>query len=469
MQHFLLTFDERRHPLFWDERAQSIALYLAFGVSPEETVRAETLRHKIESADSNARNAQWQATLARNRLNAAIGHDVPGLQELRKAHERLEEKADNAREEADLAQRAAVDAELKAAESSARHLALRREYDQIFSKRLAGQHDPALHPTVRVTLAQHICDVCGADTEDAMAAIELALANRKCPLCNSGIVPQDADVDFDELQRVDDELAVAKAEADTAQTRVERLQADAVQLAQKAAHCSEELSKFESVNSEQMPSISSTATELDQRRQELESEYRNAVARRNEHRVTRDELRNELDPLLSSFTAAYQEGETRFVPQFRRLAKRFIGLDLDINLSQQRGNYRLDLEVQGNRRRTTTELSESQRFFLDIALRMALAQYMSEPESPAGLLIDTPEGSLDIAYEARAGDMFADFVSDGFNIVMTSNINSSHLLIRLAERCGTRLMKLVRMTEWTPLTEVQAEGRGAFQRRLWCY
>lgn len=79
-------------------------------------------------------------------------------------------------------------------------------------------------------------------------------------------------------------------------------------------------------------------------------------------------------------------------------------------------------------------------------------------------MIDTPEGSLDIAYEARAGDMFADFVSAGFNLVMTANINSSQLLIRLAERCGTGLMELARMTNWTPLTEVQAEEEDLFNK-----
>lgn len=463
MQHFMLTFDERRHPLFWDERASNIALYLAFGVEPEETERAESLRHQIDSADSNARNAQWQATLARKRLEATAGQEVPGIQELREVHARFIEQADNARDEADQAQRAVGDAELKAAEASARHLALRREYDQIFSKKLVGQHDPALHPTVRVTLSRHVCDVCGADTEEAIAAVELALANRKCPLCASPIEsPEAAEVDFEELQRIDEELAQAKTEADTAQTRLERLQADAAQLVQRAARFADELSSFETSNSDEMPSILSTATELDQQRRQAESEYQNALARRNEYRAIRDQARSELDPLLSTFTAAYEEGEKRFVPRFRRLAHRFIGLDLDIMLNQQRGVYRLDLEVQGERRRAITELSESQRFFLDIALRMALAQYMSNPDSPAGLLVDTPEGSLDIAYEARAGDMFADFVSDGFNLVMTANINSSQLLIRLAERCGTNLMKLVRMTDWTPLTEVQAEEEGLF-------
>ena len=93
---------------------------------------------------------------------------------------------------------------------------------------------------------------------------------------------------------------------------------------------------------------------------------------------------------------------------------------------------------------------------------MALAQHMGTVASPAGLLIDTPEGSLDIAYEARAGDMFADFVATGCNIVMTANINTSQLLIRLAERLGRQSMQLVRMTEWTTLSEVQASEEHLF-------
>jgi hypothetical protein len=118
--------------------------------------------------------------------------------------------------------------------------------------------------------------------------------------------------------------------------------------------------------------------------------------------------------------------------------------------------------MEGTRRQSTTELSESQRFFLEIALKMALAQHMSNDGSPAGLLIDTPEGSLDIAYEARAGDMFADYAQAGFNLLMTANINSSQLLKRLADRCGSALMELVRMTEWTSLTEVQAAEEHLF-------
>jgi hypothetical protein len=118
--------------------------------------------------------------------------------------------------------------------------------------------------------------------------------------------------------------------------------------------------------------------------------------------------------------------------------------------------------VQGSRRRASDALSESQRFFIDIALRMALATQMSSPGAPACLYIDTPEGSLDIAYEARAGSMFALFVERGLQLVMTANINTSQLLHRLAETLGAERMTLVRMTQWTTLSEVQAAEENLF-------
>lgn len=462
LQHFLLTFDERRHLLFWDQRAMNVALYLAFGVEPRATVRAEELRHEIDSADSNARNAQWQATIARNRIAALAGQIVPGLEELRERRDRLIEVAENTREEADHAQKASEDARLSVAEASARHMTLRRRYDQLFARRMAARRDPTSHPTIRATLGEHLCDVCGSDSKEAIATIMSAIEAGICPLCSSPLESPPVPIEFEELTKIDNELAKAKATVDSAQAAVERHTTEAAALAVKAAEAAEELSSFEAAHSRELPSMLSVVDDVTQQKLALESEYRNAVARRDEYRARRDDLRDELAPLLMRLSSAYEQGELQFVPEFRRLAKRFIGLDLDVSLDQSQGTFGLSLEVQGHRRRATTELSESQRFFLDIALRMALALHMSDSASPAGLLVDTPEGSLDIAYEARAGDMFADFVEAGFNLIMTANINSSQLLIRLAERCGSDTMQLVRMTEWTPLTEVQAEEEGLF-------
>lgn len=93
---------------------------------------------------------------------------------------------------------------------------------------------------------------------------------------------------------------------------------------------------------------------------------------------------------------------------------------------------------------------------------MALIQQMTEPGESVTSYIDTPEGSLDIAYEARAGAMFGKFVLSGKNMIMTANINANQLLLRLAEVCGSEHMELVRMTDWSALSEVQASEEALF-------
>jgi hypothetical protein len=93
---------------------------------------------------------------------------------------------------------------------------------------------------------------------------------------------------------------------------------------------------------------------------------------------------------------------------------------------------------------------------------MALTQHMSDPSSPGGMFIDTPEGSLDIAYEKRAGEMLAKFSAAGHQIIMTANLNSSQMLLALAKNCGSKGMQLCRMTDWAELSEVQQEEEALF-------
>jgi hypothetical protein len=117
--------------------------------------------------------------------------------------------------------------------------------------------------------------------------------------------------------------------------------------------------------------------------------------------------------------------------------------------------------MNGTLRSRSDEVSESQRFFIDIALRMALSEFMAN--GPATILIDTPEGSLDIAYEARAGAMFSKF-AEANKIIMTANIRSSQLVLRLAGLQRREGMQLVRMTDWTDLSEVQQSEERLFSQ-----
>ena len=177
----------------------------------------------------------------------------------------------------------------------------------------------------------------------------------------------------------------------------------------------------------------------------------------------RETLKRQLSELQYDLEEQYLQVEATFVPMFSNLAQQFLGMPLSVQMdARQRDSVKLVVEVRGSTRRQQQQLSESQRFFLDIALRMALTRHMSDPSSLGGMFIDTPEGSLDIAYEKRAGDMLSDFVRLGHQIVMTANLNSSKLLLELAHDCGRPLMTLCRMTEWADLSDVQKDGEDLF-------
>jgi hypothetical protein len=178
----------------------------------------------------------------------------------------------------------------------------------------------------------------------------------------------------------------------------------------------------------------------------------------------REKKRKELRRLQRKLIVQYSEAEEIFVPIFKDLAHSFLGIELSIRLEARSGVVSLTLSVRETPRRRIFQLSESQRFFVDIALRMALLKFTSPSDKKACLLIDTPEGALDIAYEKRAGDMFAQFVLDGFNLMFTANINTSQLLLALASACGKAHMRVSRMTSWTELSEVQRKEEALFER-----
>ena len=69
LQHFVFTFDERRLTLFWNQKILERALYLAFGLSPDVAKRVDSMRRDYESADSQVRNRQWEATKTTKRIN----------------------------------------------------------------------------------------------------------------------------------------------------------------------------------------------------------------------------------------------------------------------------------------------------------------------------------------------------------------------------------------------------------------
>jgi ABC-type cobalamin transport system ATPase subunit len=457
LQHFMMLFDERRHLLFWDEVALSNALYLAFGLDPAMARQADKLQADIRKQDSLSRNYGWQASDVRRRL-----------QDLRKTGEEVAEQA--AEEDDELVDR--EHRELTDAHDEAVHLhervakqitdvqldisvrsstlrAVRAEYDALWSQRLQGHGHPSSHPLVTTTLADERCALCGTPGDAVTEHVQSALRRHHCPLCDSALAEDGASGAQDklaQLQALDSEIATQQEKMLAAESLVDRLEAEQQQARSEIARLARELADFEQRNAFALMRRDSSPEGLEAVAAVYEAQIAERLARQAEARKKRDAAKTRIEPLRRELRRRYAVAQEQFVPRFERLAHEFLGLDLDVEFATKAHKATLQLTVAGQRRREDITLSESQRFFVDIA---------ELQEVRPSLLLDTPEGSLDIAYEAKAGSMISLFAREGHGIIMTANINTSELLVRLASECGPDGMTLERMTTWASLSEVQ--------------
>lgn len=472
LQHFVFSFDEQRKTLFWNHPIMERVLYRTFGLKADMAKQVDTIRREIEKHDSDYRNRQWEATRLRRRINEiqAKMQASPGAQQTYEAliadHQALSERFDQESSRLRELENAIKDTNLLLAKQSMRETALRDEYAKFFDRSFNLRPPLSEHPLITQSISDKSCGLCGSDDAAALDAILAKSKKNTCPLCDSTLnqEPQ-TEEDMGRLKEIDRELAEAKHALRDVHHALKGLSAEESTVRSQWAASKEKLDEFNRLNSATLEGLrvllsqgNATASLA------LYAEQFDAlINEKNEAYTQREKLKVQLQGIQRNLEESYLQVEKEFVSGFEELAHQFLGMPLSVQLdARETSGPKLIVSVRGTTRREQQQLSESQRFFLDIALRMALTQHMSDPTSRGGMFIDTPEGSLDIAYEKRAGDMLALFASAGHQIIMTANLNSSQLLLALARNCGHEKMQLCRMTDWAELTTVQQEEEGLF-------
>ncbi len=471
-QLYILTFDENRRMIFWDNRASTNALSIAFNYDLSDTDRILALKREMESLESYGRNARWQATQIKNDYERLLAtkkeKELINYNELKKEYDTLislveetEKLFHNIETEYNtLLKRQNI--------YSSEILQLKTKYKKLYSQYSEPRSKLLTNQYITYSKKENKCFLCGASGHYVIESIEKKLHQDKCPICDTAInngKDKNQEKLLKQLEDIDKEINKKNTEIESLIFETDAKKVELEKTEYEYYSAKEKLEKFEKLNSHiNFKETGDTITDsiLKSYLKRFEQEDKKSK----DYYKKRDKIKPEYENLLQKVNDAYKEAESIFVPLFKNLAKSFIGLDLNIYF-QQKGSKDivLNFELSGTARTESYQLSESQRFFLDIALRMALAVYLSKPNNEATLLIDTPEGSLDIAYESRVGNMFADFVTVyKQNIIMTANINASQLLISLAEKCGKEKMKFRRMLDWTDLTEIQKEGEYLFDK-----
>lgn len=463
--HFVCLFDEGRHLLMWDEVALTNALYLAFGTDPRKAREADRIRNDMNREASRARNKRFSArhiTEQIDQLRAVFGQDqdFQTEDELAARHAHLTDAIDTALGDVQRLEKSLRDADLRWADLSASLTELQIEYRKAFSSRLGASSPPARHPLIRTTLGDDRCAVCS--TPGVAGAVQAAIDECQCPLCGSSVSPLQDDDAIKALQSLDENIARVRTDLTATLGERDRVTARLATARETEKAAENELREFEDGNEGLQFTRPKERGRLDEEIRRLDQERTALIDQSKAHYAKRDEHRDALREYERELGEQYESAAERFVPRFRELAEEFIGLPIEISLENRAGaneaGFGLEMRMNDQLRMQAESVSESQRFFLDIALRMALSEMITD--GPATLMIDTPEGSLDITYEARAGAMFSRFVAEKNRLLVTANLRSSELVRRLANLQTNKRMKLARMTEWTDLSEVQqAEER----------
>jgi energy-coupling factor transporter ATP-binding protein EcfA2 len=471
VQSFVLTFDERRHLLFWDAKVLETCLLIFVGVNKDQRADAERLRREVEKSGSRVRNLTFDIKQAKDRLaglESALKGKKGGKEEAKtyEEYEELNERGKTAAGDVALVEDKIRDAKLAIADSASRASALRNEYNAEFANRLNAKKSSRQHPFVQQALLEGKCGVCGASGSMVAEVVKAKITSNECPFCAATVtVGREDSKMMERLIELDGALAREKKILDSKSLQVSQLEAERLKRVQERNEVEKELKEFE----EKHKAIITRGTKAGDSFADLKKIYAEQIQsitrQRDEERERGKKNTDEYRAAQKKLEQQYLNVRENFVPKFNALAKLFLGVDLDIVL-ESRENVTLVLEVRKTKRRADYQLSESQRFFIDIALRMAFAQFSSPDGAGAPLYIDTPEGSLDLAYEAQAGAMIARFANEGHKVFMTANINTSQLLSAIAghsKSCGFNLQRLYR---WTEMSAVQERQETKFEKTL---
>lgn len=468
LQTYVMTFDESKKLLFWDEDVMNRLMYLFFSIKPEDAEKADQLRKNINRYGSNVRNIQWNISQMEKRLsklknNGTITEEEKN--EIERVCEEEEEINNTIEEERKRKQEISSDisqVQLQLDDNAVKLNTLKEQYDAAFERLYSSPVAVESDGKIQGSLKKIIVALTEDENTDITSLVlelraEIVDAVKKTKAHNEQAI-------LEQLKALDSQMIAIKSSGKELKDKYDRMTQELAACLSRMDEMAKSLELFKqqyNVLLQKKDSIRQSEQTLSEiKALELNIELRKKEKAEAEQK--RDECQSELRPLEDEVKRSFTAVAEQFIPSFRNYAKSFIGLDIDIELKDNNNMASLVIKVNGSDRHSRFQLSESQQYFLDIALRFSLLEYTKSEN--AFMLIDTPEGSLDIAYESRAGKMFADFVAKGYSVIMTANINTSQLLLKLAEMCGKYKMKVERMTEWTILTQVQQEEQEVIEQ-----
>jgi hypothetical protein len=329
-----------------------------------------------------------------------------------------------------------------------------------------SEHEHALNLALEKLVDLGICPACGTKQKQLQAAARLHAKNHSCVLCGSNI-EQGTNAELSTLRsRLSEKLRAKKAiESDlmVARARLEHNRAVESNAQRKVNQI-----RF----SQPDPDLASLLAPAESAK-DLARLRNRLVAEEADYAAQIETLSRQLERQYERFRRSAASRAAQLKATYQKYATDFLGVPCE--LIEAEGDIRLlNLmrfipKFDGVERASPNSCSEAQRFFLDIAFRMALIDVASTlNESRASFLCETPETALDLTYVENVVSMLTRFGDEGHNCLYTVNVQEGgigeQLLAVIPAR--ERPSHILNLIEIGNLSTVQKQKRAKIDRAV---
>lgn len=499
LQSYLLFFGEARYLLAWDNLIQNKILNLMFA-DHSAYVQLNELWNQAQSADSEARNISAQASRLEKDLKAVggatssikqleqkkIGKEITTIIEMsvsKVASVQKELKHEQKLLDNQVAEIAMADTEF--------HTAL-DQFETEVSEDLDLELFSAAAETPTIASVRH-----------ALEQFYLKPNSRICPCCGrpglTPVIASLAEAAAASAQKGHCIICSKVLETATHPTKKATSHRSQVATSDKATKLQtlilkreQTISRIESLRQEETALVNTLA---EARAAEIRFLYENPPKTIDPLRVTVDQLRTRekaavskrveyislLRKELAKTNTVFKDIQLGITEAFKKYATLYLDEPCDVvflkedELPSKRGpqikapHAAFFPVVSGQTRHEAQALSDAQCSFIDLAFRMAVLDvWHQKTGKTVTMIVETPEGAIDIAYMERVATMLRTFGNQGHTLVITTNLNNDIFLpeIMSAHPQEERVDRMLNLLELGRPHDVQIKHMPQFEKIL---
>lgn len=433
--HRLSYLPETRRSIVWDQKAQIRTVMLICSSARNES-EFRRLNERLRELDTQKRHLHVDITRLEMRIErleaegsaekvSDNGTDDDAYEDVLSESERLRvQLAEFGKRRIDILRqsdtlRADLSATAQQLEGLQDKLALAE--DNFTLRVLQNVENASTAVALQKLLVYRLCPYCAQRSNELAAQAEQRVAHGDCPICTQPYHPVNGAAN---VESVREQIVNTNEQIELYDRRHEEFRAQLRELSN--AEQTARLRLEEIVG--QLPPIPKDVVELDIRsvaslRRTLrtyQTQHEKLSARWEETKEAVDAAFAQFEDASSQRIRSLQKAASKYGHDFLGRPCEFIAIPARSEL----GNLSFFVPMFADEERKSPETcSESERFFLDIAFRMALLELAGElSDSSSTFICETPETALDLAYTKNVSEMFSRFAKHGFALVLSANI-----------------------------------------------